>query len=324
VLVLTRNDISRILTRGELVDAVRLALIEYSAGRAVIPRRLQLEFGSADREVYVMPGYLAGLDALGAKLLTTLPLPDGATRTSGIVVLFDTATGRPSAILDAAELTEERTAAMTRLACERLVHDDVRTVAIIGSGAQARVHLAHLHEAYPRLEEVRVFSRTPSHVERFVAAGRAIGAPVVGAASAEAAVVGAEIVVAATTSTRPVFADAALAPGAIVCGIGTHTPGAAEIPPETVARAGRIVVDTRAGGLGGSGDIAQPIAAGLAHEDSVIELGELLDGHAAPLFNAQPSVFKSVGTAAADLGVAVTLVQRARAASVGVEVELTA
>ena len=321
MIVLTDSDVSNLLSRTELIEAVRRSMIDYSNGRTVVPRRVHLDFGESPREALVMPGYLPDDGVVGAKLLTVAPLADGATVTRGLMVLFDADTGEPTAIVDAAEITEERTAAMTRLACRELAVPAPRTLSLIGTGVQARVHLVHLHEEYPELAEIRVFGRNQDRLTGFVEWARERGAPAVAVGSIPEGIAGAEIVVAATTATEPLFEDADVAPDAMVCGVGSHAPQAAEIPPETVARARAIVVDTREGALGGSGDISIPIADGLVSLDSVLELGEVLGGESTGSQDGRPVVFKSVGFAAADLSVAALLLPRAQAGELGTEIE---
>jgi ornithine cyclodeaminase/alanine dehydrogenase-like protein (mu-crystallin family) len=141
--------------------------------------------------------------------------------------------------------------------------------------------------------------------------------------SAREAVDGADIVVAATASASPVLPAEAARPGTLVCGIGSHTPDAAEIPVEIVASASRIAVDTRAGAVDGAGDIAAAIRAGSVDRDDVAELGELVTGRR-PGRQAEheTAVFKSVGFAALDLVAGAVLVEAARQAGLGRRVQL--
>jgi ornithine cyclodeaminase/alanine dehydrogenase-like protein (mu-crystallin family) len=100
-----------------------------------------------------------------------------------------------------------------------------------------------------------------------------------------------------------VFADEWVAGHALVCGIGSHTLDAAEIPPATVARAELVLVDTREGTLATAGDIRGPLDEGLLRGDAITELGEAAAAGVKREF-AAPAVFKSVGFAALDVAAA--------------------
>jgi ornithine cyclodeaminase/alanine dehydrogenase-like protein (mu-crystallin family) len=269
-----------------------------------------------------MPGYMEDPAVLGLKVVNAFAAsPEDATVTNAVIVLFDPETGSTEGVIEASYLTAIRTAAMTQVAYRYAAPAEVRTVGMIGSGVQARAHAAYLAEAFPRLEELRVFSRNPQHADAFADSVGDGGFGVRATRSAEEAVVGADVVVAATTAHRPVFEDDWLAPGALVCGIGTHTADAAEIPAATVGRADSVIVDTRVGGIYGAGDISQPLASEALSEESIVELGELVLGTRTLLRNGGVTVFKSVGTAAADLPLAHAMVERARKEGIGVEVD---
>jgi ornithine cyclodeaminase/alanine dehydrogenase-like protein (mu-crystallin family) len=133
---------------------------------------------------------------------------------------------------------------------------------------------------------------------------------------------GCDIVVAATRSSTPVLPEEAARPGTLVCGIGSHRPDAAEIPPAVVRSAARVVVDTRAGSIDSAGDIAPLIAAGHLTREDVTELGDLVAGRrGGRATDEEVTVFKSAGFAALDLVAGAVLVQEARRRGLGRHVE---
>src|SRR5208283_3884404 len=143
-----------------------------------------------------MPGYLAEPDCFGVKLLSLFPDNPAAGLSShlGLVLLFEPNHGLPVAMLDAAELTAIRTAAVSGLATQLLAREDACDLAILGSGEQARSHLEAMLVARP-LRRVRIWSRTRAHAEAFAAEqGELHGVKIEVAASAEAAVTGADLI----------------------------------------------------------------------------------------------------------------------------------
>ncbi|MCU1482833.1 MAG: ornithine cyclodeaminase family protein [Subtercola sp.] len=208
-------------------------------------------------------------------------------QTGSLIYLIDGESGE-QAILDGSQITDWRTGALSGLAAALYAPENSRRLAVIGSGRQARSQALALVHAVPTLEWVSVWSRSPKRREEFAAqltrdfagafaaGSRPVAVTVTAANSAPKAVIGADIVVAATTSTRPVVVNAWLAAPVLVCGVGSHTIAAAEIDPRAVARADTVVVDTLAGAADTSGDIALAIARHGLDRARVVELGAVL------------------------------------------------
>ncbi|UFS58256.1 ornithine cyclodeaminase family protein [Subtercola endophyticus] len=208
-------------------------------------------------------------------------------QTGSLIYLIDGESGE-QAILDGSQITDWRTGALSGLAATLYAPENSRRLAVIGTGRQARSQALALVHAVPTLEWVSVWSRSPRRREDFAArltrdlaemsaaGSRPVAVTVTAANSAPKAVIGADIVVAATTSTRPVVIDAWLAGPVLVCGVGSHSITAAEIDPRAVARADTVVVDTIAGAVDTSGDISLAIARHGLDRARVVELGAVL------------------------------------------------
>lgn len=322
LLILTRSDVARLLPMAVAMEIVRTAAEEYSAGRGIVPPRPHIVTADPGGEMLFMPGYMPAMQAIGVKVWSRFDFDatKGPT-TSALIVYRDLKRGI-EVVMDAGHVTDVRTGALSALACEYLAPPSAARGAIIGAGIQARTQLEALVTA-TQVAEIRVWSRTTERAAEFVASAsarhpdRAIRL----AGSASAAVEGADIVLAATTSAVPVLDDSWVKPEALVGGIGSHTRATAEIDPRTVARAEVIVVDSRAAALSGAADIAQPIADGLIAADSVLELGEVVTRGVARSYEA-PAVFKSVGFAALDVAAAKAVTDAAIDASLGQWVDL--
>jgi ornithine cyclodeaminase/alanine dehydrogenase-like protein (mu-crystallin family) len=110
----------------------------------------------------------AGTVGLGAKLVTFYPgntshhLPTH----NALIVLFRPETGEPLAVMDGRLITEMRTAAVSAVATQALAIKEAKVLAVLGSGVQARSHVEALRLVHD-FEEIRVWSRTPEHAERF-------------------------------------------------------------------------------------------------------------------------------------------------------------
>ncbi len=216
------EEIRSRLTFEALIPVIRQALIDFSAGRVQQPVRTILRIEKEGGWFGVMPA--ATGEVFGAKLVTFFPGNAGKLPTHmAVIQLFRADTGEPLATMDGRLITEMRTAAVSALATDLLAPRITPVLAILGSGVQARSHLEALR-LVRRFEEVRVWSPTAKHTERFAAE---TGAVVAG--SVEQAVREAAVVVTVTSSSEPVVRGEWLAPGAYVNAVGAVGPDRREL-----------------------------------------------------------------------------------------------
>jgi len=240
----------------------------------------------------------------------------------GTVTLFDGATGRPTAILDASAVTEIRTAAVTALATRTLAREDARRLAILGAGVQGRAHL-HALASVRAWEQVRIYAPTGEHAAAAAALWAGPG-EAVAAGSANAAVEGADVVVAATSSRSPVLEHELLAPGAHINAVGASRPDARELHVRTVAAAA-LFCDSRESLQAEAGEFRLALARGAipGPEHVRAELGEVLAGLApARGHPGELTLFRSLGIAVEDLAAARLAVASAQERGLGREVPL--
>jgi ornithine cyclodeaminase len=241
----------------------------------------------------------------------------------GTVTLFDGETGQPTAILDASAVTEIRTAAVTAVATGLLARTDARTLAVLGAGVQGRAHLEAL-ATVRGFEEVRIYAPTQAHAQALAEQPGLPGAQVSAVATAEDAVRGADVVVAATNSREPVLAHAWLKPGAHVNAVGASTPNAREIDTATVA-ASALFCDSRESLRNEAGEFQLAVREGAIPGDEHVraELGEVLAGIApGRQDDGELTLFRSLGIGVEDLAAAEIVVAAARAQGLGTAVEL--
>jgi len=284
-LFLDDDDVRRALDMNALIATMRGALAAYSTGFIQQPVRQAL--AQNDGYLLVMP---ASGDGMGCKLVSYYPgnAESGLPTHMAIIVLFDAKTGQPLAVMDGRRITELRTAAVSAVATDLMAAPDARTLAILGSGAQARSHadaLRHVRD----FKEIKVWSRSPAHAEAFAAE---IGARNL---SVEDAVHDADVVVTATSARTPVLRGDWLKAGCHVNAVGAPRPDWRELDDAVMANT--IIADSRAGALAESGDI---ILSGAAIH---AELGELVAGtKSVPVY--ETTVFKSLGMAIEDVAAA--------------------
>ncbi len=208
--------------------------------------------------------------------------------------------------MDAHYLTAARTGATTGIATKLVANPEAKTVAVIGSGLEARTNLQAVCAVRP-VERVTVFSPNPERRARFAARmGPELGVEARAADSPEECVRGAEIVVVATNSFgRPdpiAYRGAWMEPGVLVDAIGSTSTFLREIDADTFQRAEGIVVDSKVRVEEESGDVKAALSEGKYDHAKVVDLKEVLVGKAQGRTSAQQMVlFKSVGTAVQDV-----------------------
>ena len=321
VLVLSHVDVTRLLTMEACIEAMADALRATSSGGAVLPLRSVVWMPDRTGMIGLMPGFLDPPRSLGLKVVSIFPGNHAAGYDShqGVVMLFDTRYGYPLAIMDASSITAIRTAACSGVATRALARDDAGDLAILGSGVQARTHLAAMR-AVRSLRRVRVWSRSAANARRFAEASPV---PVEVMPTARAAVDGADLICTTTAAREPILEGAWIAPGAHVNAVGACFAATRELDTAAVARA-RLVVDRSESTLNESGDFLFARKDGAIGDDHILgELGDLLLGRfAARRTAADVTLFKSLGIAIEDLASAHYIYTQAVAQGAGVSVPL--
>ena len=246
VMYLNEERVGGLLRWDRLIEAMETALAAFSLGRVLQPVRNMLTIEEGKRYLGVMPAVAE--DAMGAKLVSFYPgnAGTGVPTHLAMIMLLRPDTGEPLAVMDGRLITEMRTAAVSAAATRRLATPDARVLALLGSGVQARAHLAALQQVR-HFEEVRVWSRTAEHAECFARLHKAKAMP------AESAVRGADVVVTATAALQPILEGAWLKPGAHVNAVGAPRPDWREL--DDLAMANTLIVDSREAVLKESGDV---------------------------------------------------------------------
>ena len=320
VLFLNERDVHALFQMPAAVPLMREALSTLAKGDAVLPLRNMVRLPDGHGILGLMPGYLGAPQAFGLKVVTVMPGNHGTGYEShqGVVMLFGVEHGEPLAVIDASSITEIRTAAVSGAVTDALAKRDAGDLALLGSGAQARSHLAAM-AAVRKLARVRVWSRTRANAERFAREqGARHGVRIEVCDDAAGAVRDADLVCTTTAASTPVLEGRWLAPGAHVNAVGACFANSRELDTEAVKRA-RFFTDRRESCLAEAGDfrIARDEGA-IADSHLLGEVGEVflgrVPGRVSP---GDVTVFESLGLAVEDLASAHHLLRRARETGAG-------
>lgn len=216
-------------------------------------------------------------------------------------LVFDASTGACEAIVSGNQLAWLKTGAMGAVAIKHLSSPAARSLAIIGSGRQARSALIGAL-AVRDFDSIRVWSPSASNVSSFVSEFAHLPG-IEPADSAEDAVEDADVVITVTTSPEPVVSAAWLKEDCHVNAIGAHYPRQRELDTETVATS-TVFVDTLVAARAEKGELLLAEAEGAFSFDQVkAELGDIVAGRVDWHRSAgERTLFASSGSAIESMG----------------------
>ena len=307
-LYLTEAEVAELLDPADALEAVEACFRRLAAGAVenVPRRRLRLEGGvfavmsAVDRELG-----LAGLKSYAW-------LEQG---TPFVAVLFDTEKAEVAGVIEADKLGQLRTGAASGVAAKYLARDGAVSLGVIGCGWQARSQVACIREALPGIERVVAYCRSDERLQEFCGEVDAEAGESHRDAAAQ------DVVVTATTSRDPVLRGEWLHPGALVCAIGANDPRHRELDNIVLERAAFVCCDSLEQARLESGDLIEPVEAGVLDWLEVHELQEVIGGEL-PGRQADEDIvlFKSNGLAAWDVAIGAAALARARERDAGTEV----
>jgi ornithine cyclodeaminase len=324
--VISGGDVDDLLSMPECIVAVEAAFVALADDDAVQPLRPIMRL--PDRGLIgMMPGFLGNLGeagVAGVKAISVFGSNHGTEFDShqGAVMLFEGRHGRLFAVVDASSITATRTAAASAVATRALAPPEASTLAMIGSGTQARSHLEAMVAVRP-ITTTRVWSRSTEAAHSFAEwADRALGIVVGVAASPAEAVAGADVICTTTASADPLVSGPMLEPGMHINAVGACTPNARELDTAAVAMS-ELFVDRRQSALTESGELIIACNEGAITESHIVaEIGDVITGrHGGRSSETAITVFDSLGLAVQDIAAAHLVYERAVQLGRGVEID---
>lgn len=317
---LSDADVAATADWPDLIEAIRHAY-SMPASEASLPGRTMARGDGA--WLRTLSGAPPASEYMGVKLIAASPRHGQA---SYLAALFDRTTTELVALLDAGRITATRTAATSALAADLLAPARPLKLAVIGSGLEATNHVLAL-ATIRRLASATVFSPTPAkRTALAVLLNERLGLPATAAESAQLAVAGADIVIAAARSRdeSPTLHGAWLEPGMTVVSIGSTLQEQHEVDVDVIRRADEIYADVPDEVADETGDMLDATAAGVEFREKLHSLHDLVAG-ALPGRRDDHAVllYKSVGSALQDLAVAELCFKRARELGLGTPLPAT-
>jgi ornithine cyclodeaminase/alanine dehydrogenase-like protein (mu-crystallin family) len=330
ILILREPEILELLDPEACIAAMEQAFAAYSSGRAELPSVIHLDIPEQRGEIHIKTGHIHGGPYYAVKIVSGFPGNSqlGLPANDGMVVAFDASTGAPAAfLLDNGLITDIRTAAAGAVAAKCLAPREVRRVAVLGTGGQARYQMEMLARVRS-FRELRIWGRNREKALARVADLQQRGnlpancCVSVADTIAEAAE-NSDIVTTVTASRAPLVRAEWLKQGVTVIAVGSDAPDKQELDLDVLARADRIVADSLAQCLR-LGEIHHAVEKGaIGREKISVELGEIVAGRKpGRVADNEMMVCDLTGVGVQDVAAASLVIKRAKAAGLGEKISL--
>lgn len=296
-IIITDDDVRRLLSMEECIQAMRVAFEDFSNGSAVNRPRVRYLAQHSDPELRYManihvgavPSYGVACVRAGSQILRPVSakndrrIYENPSRFNwGVVILYSLETAEPLAFMHEFQLSGMRVGATTGVAVDRMARPDASRVCLFGTGKQAHTALEAILTVRP-ITEVKVYSPNAEHRAAFVRDMGRQGVDIVPEEDPRRAMEKADIVCCATNATRAVFDGDWLEDGQFVVSIANSdvTNKRSEVDRRTCERASAIVVNDWESVIDNDQtELLEPLKQGIIQRDNVHELGDLLTNKA--------------------------------------------
>lgn len=335
VLILTREEVQKVSNMADVIEKVGQVYKLKAEGKSVIWPLVNYEFEDEHAAMDIRSGYIKGEQLHGLKMLNNFPEngKKGLQPFNGIMMVYDSNTGIPLAVMDASYITCMRTGAAGAIGVDALARKDAKTLLIMGAGKQAPFQIAATLLLRPEIEKVIIVDPV-NHPQAEALAAKIRGqladqfgveakdTTFIAEEDLEKAVREADAIITVTRAMKPMIQKEWLKPGTHLSCLGSDMEGKEEIDPE-IFKGAKIYADDVAQCIR-VGEMEIPLKEGvIAPKDITGEIGELLAGSVPGRENdVETTIFDATGLYILDLAAAKTVIARAKAEKIGIEVEI--
>lgn len=301
---INKEKIASTLPMNECIEVMEKMFRSLANGECLQPLRNIMRLPDGHGLLGMMPGYAGNLNVMGIKVITVFHANSevGLPSHQGIVILLDAKHGQPLMLFDALEITAIRTAAASAVATKYLSGKGSSTLAIIGSGEQAKRHIEAMM-LVREIKQINIWSRKEVNAKKLaeqIKQQYKVNVNVFN--EVREAVANADIICTVTASKEPVVKGDWIKTGAHINAVGSSMPMTRELDTTAIVRS-KLFTDCYESLFNEAGDFLTPKKEGAITDEHVIaEIGEVLTGtKKGRQNNEEITVFKSLGIAAEDI-----------------------
>ncbi len=303
------------------MSAAENAMLAFEKNDILFPEKVVQIFNEDTQErINCLPATLLPEKICGAKWVSVFPFnPEkyGQQNLSAVFILSEIEKGYPIAFMDGTLCSNMRVGAMGGIAAKHFARPDSRSIAFIGAGEQAKMHLIAMKTVFPGLEECRVSAKYDHEEQQFIDEMATLFRDMRFSAAhtnAQRAIEGADILVTATSAQAPLLKAAWIKPGTFYSHIGGW-----EDEYDVAKQCDKIVCDDWETVKHRTQTLSRMYKDGqLSDEDIYANLVEVVsgakEGRETP---EERAYFNAVGLAYVDVAIAYAMYQRAKEAGKG-------
>lgn len=308
------------------MDACHRAMQDFEQDNIIFPEKIVQIFNDQTQErINCLPATFKNLKVCGVKWVSVFPpnpVKHGIQNLSAVIILSEIETGLPIAFMEGTLCSNMRVGAMGGLAARYLARDDSTSIGFIGAGEQAKMHLIAMRTAVPSLRECRVAAKSVEEEEQFIDEMSPIlpDIEIQGCQTdLKAAVVGADIIVTATSAQAPLLKADWVSPGAFYSHVGGW-----EDEYEVAQKSDKIVCDDWETVKHRTQTLSRMYKAGLISDKDIhANLTDLVNGTKPGRESVdEVNYFNAVGLAYTDIAIAYAMYQRASDAGLGQDLKI--
>jgi ornithine cyclodeaminase len=327
VRILTKDNVAELLNMTDALEYVEEAYKQLTLGNAFVPQRIAIT-DPAPGLTLVMPGIIGGeMSALATKIVSVYkknPEKYNMPTVLAKIMIQDINTGDIVGIMDGSLITAMRTGAATGVSVKYLARKNSTIMSIYSAGVQAKKQVSGVYYGLKqKLEKCKVFDpnrETASIFKTEIEKELGIEVEIIG--SGDDLLSNTDIIVAATTSTTPLFAGDKVPEGVHISSIGAHAPDARELDTMTIKKASLLVAGLKEACLTEAGDYIIPINEGVISENDIISIGNIITGKIpSRTTDSEVTIFKSVGISVQDVAVGKLVYDRAMKKGIGQDID---
>ena len=275
--VVSLDEIKTVLPKVDLISDIETGFASYSRGEVVVPPVGEMHFESPPGDVHIKYGYINNDEIYEIKIAsgffqnTDMGLPNG----NGMMLVFNQKTGQPIAILqDEAYLTDVRTAVAGAICAKYISPKKVDGIGIVGTGVQAKMQLEYLKDIIDCRKAI-VWGRSEASLLKYVADMKDSEFDIAITQNIDDVVDGCQLIVTCTPAERPLISR--VNPGTHITAMGSDTLSKQELDSSILLEADLVVADSKSQ-CEIRGEIHQAIKSDRFSMDTVVELGEIING----------------------------------------------
>jgi ornithine cyclodeaminase/alanine dehydrogenase-like protein (mu-crystallin family) len=327
VRILSKDNVNELVTMEDALKYVEEAYKQLTLGQALVPQRIAIT-DPAPGLTLVMPGIIGGeMNALATKIVSVYkqnPQKYHMPTVLAKIMIQDINTGDIVGIMDGSLITAMRTGAATGVSVKYLARKNSTTMSIYSGGVQARKQVLGVYWGLNQnLEKCKVFDLKKEVANEFKKElERDLGIDIEIVESGEKLLIETDIIVAATTSTTPLFDGNKVSEGTHISSIGAHAANIRELDSTIIKRANILAAGLKEACLAEAGDYIIPINENIITERDIISIGDIITGkREGRRRNSDITIFKSVGISAQDVAVAKLVYDRALTENIGRDID---